>query len=349
MAAGAGGEDDVLISVYSVAMHTDGGSGCGLPTDPIVFVGDAGTDGRKMCSFSASYFLSKKQVMADDEWSPYPDPNRPPPPPDASVVSHYARMNPLGRALAKALTSLAEDDELGIDIDSSYAPSHQQQGKTDERKDGEEQSDDDSTGEKRGRKRSRRKVGDDDSSTTDNDEQAAAAKVSVDDKMKEHLLQSFGDAVAETDWYGQNNVEEGKSLSTTNKSHLAPNAPSGLLRGKVKHYNRFGRQWRILAEDVEIRPRVRLEKDGRVRRRGHQKRSERQSLWERSLEHDEEQIQAVADTDEAAGEAAGDSADPASAVAASSSSNGPDLEGLDVEGNTVRIKGDVLILAYDDV
>ena len=26
-----------------------------------------------------------------------------------------------------------------------------------------------------------------------------------------------------------------------------------------------------------------------------------------------------------------------------------ELEGLDVEGNTVRIKGDVLILAYDDV
>lgn len=286
--------------------------------------------------------------MADDDWSPYPDPNRPPPPPDASVVSHYARMNPLGRALAKALTSLAEDDELGIDIDSSDAPSRQQQGKTDERKDDEEQSDDNSTGRERVRKRPRRKVGNSDSSVTDDSEQAANAKVSVDDKMKEHLVQSFGDAVAKTDWYGQNNVEEGKSPSITNKSHAAPNAPPGLLRGKVKHYNRFGRQWRILAEDVEIRPRVRLEKDGRVRRRGHQKRSERQSLWERSLEHDEEQIQAVGD-DEAAGEAAGDSADPASAVAASSSSNGPDLEGLDVEGNTVRIKGDVLILAYDDV
>lgn len=344
----------VYMYMYSVAMHTEGGHG-GLSSRSarhalvsFIFNGD----GRTVLIFSLIFSLQKAtlEVMADDEWSPYPDPNRPPPPPDASVVSHYARMNPLGRALAKALTSLAEDDELGIDIDSSYAPSHQQQqGKTDERKDGKEQSDDNSTGEKRGRKRSRRKVGDDDSSATGNDEQAAAAKVSVDDKMKEHLLQSFGDAVAKTDWYGQNNVEEGKSLSTTNKSHPASNAPSGLLRGKVKHYNRFGRQWRILAEDVDIRPRVRLEKDGRVRRRGHQKRSERQSLWERSLEHDEEQIQAVAGTDEAAGEAAGGSADPASAVAASSSSNGPDLEGLDVEGNTVRIKGDVLILAYDDV
>ena len=302
-----------------------------------------------MLIFQPHIFLSKKQVMADDEWSPYPDPNRPPPPPDASVVSHYARMNPLGRALAKALTSLAEDDELGIDVDSSYAPSRQQQGKIDERKDEEEQSDDISTAEKRGRKRPRHKADDDGSSTTDSDEQDATAKVSVDDKLKEHLLQSFGDAVAETDWYGQNHVEEGKSPSITNKSYAAPNAPSGLLRGKVKHYNRFGRQWRILAEDVEVRPRVRLEKDGRVRRRGHQKRSERQSLWERSLEHDEEQIQAVAGDDEAAGEAAGDSADTASAVAASSSSNSPDLEGLDVEGNTVRIKGDVLILAYDDV
>ena len=289
--------------------------------------------------------------MADDEWSPYPDPNRPPPPPDASVVGHYARMNPLGRALANALTSLAEDDELGMgNDDSSYGPSRQHPGKSDERidEDEEEQSDDNSTGEKRGRKRPRQKTDCDVSSTVDNEKKdATPAKVSVDDKLKEHLLQSFGDAVAKTDWYGQNNVEEGKSPSTTNKSHPVPKAPSGLLRGKVKHYNRFGRQWRILAEDVEIRPRVRLEKDGRLRRRGHQKRSERQSLWERSLEHDEEQIQ-VAGTGEAAGEAAGDSDDPA-AVTASASTNGPDLEGLDVEGNTVRIKGDVLILAYDDV
>ena len=279
-----------------------------------------------------------------DEWSPYPDPNRPPPPPDASVVSHYARMNPLGRALATALTSLEEDDELGID-DSSTAPSRLKRGRSDERKG---QSDDDSTGRERGRKQTRQKADDDGSSTTDNGGPATCAKkLSVDDKIKEHLLQSFGDAVAKTDWYGQNNVQEGKSPSTNNKFHPIPNAPPGLLRGKVKHYNRFGRQWRILAEDVEIRPRVRLEKDGRVRRRGHQKRSERQSLWERSLEHDEEQIQASS-AGEAAGEAAGGSADPA-AVTASTSTKGPDLEGLDVEGNTVRIKGDVLILAYDDV
>ena len=72
-------------------------------------------------------------------------------------------------------------------------------------------------------------------------------------------------------------------------------------------------------------------------------------MWERSLEHDEEQIQASANND-AAGEAAGDSAGPTcTAVAASSSTNDPDLEGLDVEGNTVRVKGDVLILAYDDI
>ena len=302
--------------------------------------------------FPPHIFWEHAQVMAD-EWSPYPDPNRPPPPPDASVVGHYARMNPLGRALAKALTSLEEDDEL--DDSSSYAPSRQQQqGKADDEQidDDDDESDDDSNAGKRSRKRPRRKDDGNSGRSTDNDEPVAKVKVpklSVDDKMKEHLLQSFGEAVAKTNWYGQDNVEKGKSSSNTTKFHPAPNAPPGLLRGKVKHYNRFGRQWRILAEDVEIRPRVRLEKDGRVRRRGHQKRSERQSLWERSLEHEEEQIQAAAN-DDTAGKAAGDSAGPTcTAVAASSSTNDPDLEGLDVEGNTVRVKGDVLILAYDDI
>jgi len=284
------------------------------------------------------------------EWSPYPDPNRPPPAPDASVSRQH---NPLGRALAKALTSLAEDDDLDID-DSSYALRQRDRGGGKRKNNEKEDSDDCST--KRVRKRPIDDNGGTDSSIgeTDNDEPARSGKVPklcVDDQMKEQLLQSFGDALAKTEWYGQDNAEEGKP-PTIQSAHSTPNAPSGLLRGKVKHYNRFGRQWRILVEDVEIRPRVRLEKDGRARRRGHQKRSERQSLWDRSVEYEEEQIQA-AGTHEAAGGSVGDSAaeaaEPSAATASTPPSNDSGLHSLDIKGNTLRVRGDVLILAYDDV
>ena len=282
-----------------------------------------------------------------DEWSPYPDPNRPPPPPDASVVSHKARFNPLGRALTKALTALAEED-------AQRAEGEEPQN---------EESDADSTGGKRGRKRPRRAINDINNAAvgsigSDDDEPAASAsgsttKLCVDAKMKEHLLQSFGDAVAKTDWYGQNNVKEGQ-LSNTDIAHPAANAPAGLLRGKVKHYNRFGQQWRILVEDVQIRPRVRLEKRGSrpIRRSGSIKRSERQSLWDQSLEHGEEQIRSANATVRGSTSSGRDTAATAEAAAtatSSSSSNKAGLECLDVEGNTIRIKGDVLILAYDDV
>ena len=166
-----------------------------------------------------------------DEWSPYPDPNRPPPPPDASVVSHKARFNPLGRALTKALTALAEEDEPNIDDGSSSAEGGESQN---------EESDADSTGKRRGRKRPRRVISDSNNAAagsigSDDDEPAASAsgsttKLCVDAKMKEHLLQSFGDAVAKTDWYGQDNVREGQ-LSNTLGAHPAANAPAGLLRG----------------------------------------------------------------------------------------------------------------------
>ena len=295
-----------------------------------------------------------------DEWSPYPDPNRPPPPPDASVVSHKARFNPLGRALTKALTALAEEDEPNIDDGSSSAEGGESQN---------EESDADSTGKRRGRKRPRRVISDSNNAAagsigSDDDEPAASAsgsttKLCVDAKMKEHLLQSFGDAVAKTDWHGQDNVREGQ-LSNTLGAHPAANAPAGLLRGNIKHYNRFGRQWRILVEDVQIRPRVRLEKRGSRpnRRRGSIRRSERQSLWDRSLEHDRGQIRSANATDETAGVRAATSssssdtaatAEAAATATSSSSSNDTDVECLNIEGNTIRIKGDVLILAYDDV
>lgn len=49
-----------------------------------------------------------------------------------------------------------------------------------------------------------------------------------------HVLESFGNAVAVSDW---------------------KTAPRALLQGRLDHYNRIGGQWRILTEDVELKTR----------------------------------------------------------------------------------------------
>jgi hypothetical protein len=80
-------------------------------------------------------------------------------------------------------------------------------------------------------------------------------------------------------------------------------------------------------------------------------------LWDRSLEHDEEQIRSANATGEAAGVRSATSssrdtaatAEAAATTTSSSSSSDAGVECMDIEGNTIRIKGDVLILAYDDV
>lgn len=80
-------------------------------------------------------------------------------------------------------------------------------------------------------------------------------------------------------------------------------------------------------------------------------------MWDRSLEHDQGQIRSANAADEAAGVRAATSsssdtaatAEAAATATSSSSSNDAGVECLNIEGNTIRIKGDVLILAYDDV
>lgn len=271
--------------------------------------------------------------------SPYPDPNRPPPPPDASVTSTFARLNPLGRALASALTTLENEDEFDIVVaaeargadDTSKSSCSSRESRS-----------------KRGKKRPRNSVGEvvgtDSADAGKNMEPAIPSlplsRPKVDKKTKEHLLQAFGDAVTATDWFGIDTNAGASDNSTTLRGNEGQTndaittstpviSPAALLRGKVRHYNRIGGQWRILAKDVEIRPRVNLEgKDGQVRKRAWKK-ADRQSLWDRSLEEDERQ---------------------GNATAAAASAEDPDLGGLemDVEGSSIKFKGDVLILAYND-
>lgn len=52
-------------------------------------------------------------------------------------------------------------------------------------------------------------------------------------------------------------------------------APAAMLRGRMNHYNRYGTKWRMVVDDVEIRPRRPVE--GQLLRR--MKRDRTMSLW----------------------------------------------------------------------
>ena len=59
--------------------------------------------------------------------------------------------------------------------------------------------------------------------------------------------------------------------------------PAALIKGRMKFYNRFGGQWRILVENAEIRPRIDVDYPSLKRR-------EIVSLTQRSRQHTEMEL-----------------------------------------------------------
>jgi len=79
--------------------------------------------------------------------------------------------------------------------------------------------------------------------------------------MAKQILSAFGKSVA-TNW-------------TSAQTTIDETPPDGLLRGKVHYYNHFGAKWRIVMNDVEIRPRTNFDPN---RTKSHD-----ETLWERSI------------------------------------------------------------------
>ena len=90
------------------------------------------------------------------------------------------------------------------------------------------------------------------------DEESSSAKrrkVQLDASTANRILQTFGEAVADT------------SMEEDSKNP----APAALLSGRLDHYNRVGHNWRIVLDDMKLQPRLPLDKNRR--------RSDRHSLW----------------------------------------------------------------------
>lgn len=76
-----------------------------------------------------------------------------------------------------------------------------------------------------------------------------------DKSMADCVMNSFGRAVADSEWN---------------------DAPAALLRGRVDYYNKMNDKWRIVVQDAQLRPRLPLSKKNATR-------LQKKTLWVTSI------------------------------------------------------------------
>ena len=224
-------------------------------------------------------------------------PNQPPPRPDPAASSRVARLGTIGRCLEAALDemiseesgSAVEETSIGRRTDGSGGGGGEGGGNKRKRVDppGDETPDDRalfSATDSRGDEGRNCAVEAEEGTNPD-----SALPPVVDDRLKERLLRAYGDAVAADD----------------NRGRAEP--PAAILRGRLLHYNRFGRQWRIAVADAEIRPRTNLSdsRAGTYKYKHEGRNRATTTLWDASARCP--------------------------------------------EGDVIKLDGEVLILAYDDL
>ena len=145
-------------------------------------------------------------------------------------------------------------------------------------------------------------------STTSNqndNSDAGEDQVVIDEEFKNKIMNKFGQAMS-------------NAFTMPSKPTTDPEPPAGILHGKIKYYNRYGGQWRIVVSDAEIRPRINIPYP-------QLKKQEVISLKEFSRRHMEREIHYKRRRVE----------------------RGEGLPSMERDG-VVKIDGDLMILAYDD-
>jgi hypothetical protein len=147
------------------------------------------------------------------------------------------------------------------------------------------------------------------------DEHEDGDEITIDEQFKNKIMDQFGTATSKAFC-----SEETKTI-LSKPEECEP--PAGILHGKVKYYNRFHGQWRILVSDAEIRPRVNLNYDKLKKREVISlKTCSSRSYMEKETRQKRRRIDIDIDAD-------------------------PDLPVMNQDGS-VKIDGDLMILAYDD-
>lgn len=173
----------------------------------------------------------------------------------------------------------------------------------------------------------------------------------IDEQFKHKILNKFGAATSNAfssegiktvnDYtahtYTYMNTYSSAKASKSKSEIVEP--PAGILHGKVKYYNRFHGQWRILVSDAEIRPRVnidfaKLKKRDKVSLRTSSRLSVTKEIQMRR-KRGRTNVNVNVSSNAGAEAAEAD---------ANSNSNLPTMN----DDGCVKINGDLMILAYDD-
>lgn len=169
------------------------------------------------------------------------------------------------------------------------------------------------------------------SDTSPSAKQSGECKICVDADFKKLIMSKCTESLMNSFWRKSsleakelksphtNNRREGKGTCKSCNQICEP--PAALIKGRMKFYNRFGGQWRILVENAEIRPRVDVNYPSL-------KRKEIVSLTQQSRQHTEMELRNKRRrmTDGTYGNVS------------------PQLQ----DDGSVKLDEDLLILAYDD-
>lgn len=169
----------------------------------------------------------------------------------------------------------------------------------------------------------------------DNNDDDSESDIQIHKSFQSKLLHKYGESMVQayhTDDILESTEEEqvldvkshsDKKDTTTN--HISSQAPAALLTGKIKHYNRYEGNWRIVVTDAILRPRINIpytdKSEANVRKR---------TLFHHSSVVEMEQILKRTKTNE------------------ESTRIYHSLLPYIHEDGSVHLDGDVVILAYDD-
>jgi hypothetical protein len=163
----------------------------------------------------------------------------------------------IGRSLQDALYYLSQEDEKDQSIQQAGDDSD---GDDDEGNDVGNDNDDD----------------DDQQTTTSSQKKKDDKKIPVrmDVHSMDKIIKSFGDAVAESSRIiGSSSPAECEAEADQQQDLLAVVPPRALLKGRCKHYNKFGQNWLVSIDQVLIKQRpIKFTK---------RRRNDRPSLWDR--------------------------------------------------------------------
>jgi hypothetical protein len=155
-----------------------------------------------------------------------------PPRVDDEVLTRIGKMNPIASCLNEALNELMKEQQSQADSEQ-HIQNQQSQAQAQH-----------------------------DDSESELNQEDGENKITINEEFRDSILNKFGQAMSHAFC-----SEEITTIKPPPEESNDSEPPAALLHGKVKYYNRFGGQWRIVISDAEIRPRVNVDYSNLLKKR----------------------------------------------------------------------------------